>query len=465
MSQAMNSAMSGMNAGQQQITVASDNIANLNTTAYKESSMNFQDIFYQTKTAGTQGTGARGGTNPMQIGFGTIASSITKNFEPSTINTTGRTTDMALQGPGFFTLVDQDGLQYLTRAGNFSLDGNGFLTAPNGMMVLGTSNSTSYNGSKVPIRIPEAIQAEPKPREVGSLAGKNVVDLNATILPPISGGTFTVDAIVNNTKKSLEITIPDVTNMTMQEMVTEINKQLTDGDMGVTCTLTDGAIRFNMVENVAGDTPTELKFTGGTSTFVQATGISVTPLVPAAGGVPAHYDTDTLDYTVDVNPVSNANDAISKKSFTISDQGTIQITYSNGDKISVYEDPKDGTRRFQYLMSNGVKITGADCKVDPNILKPENLQLQFVNIANPEGLVATGANMYTTGPNSGRAIYSAASSNGVGALRTGGLEASNVDMSRQFSNMILAQRAIEANSRVFDTANTVLQTLVYLGRG
>ena len=76
-----------------------------------------------------------------------------------------------------------------------------------------------------------------------------------------------------------------------------------------------------------------------------------------------------------------------------------------------------------------------------------------------------GNNHYSVGPDPGDVVYSQGNDNGIGALVSGGLEASNVDLSLQFANMIMAQRGIEANSRVFDTANSILQTLVYLGRG
>ena len=98
-------------------------------------------------------------------------------------------------------------------------------------------------------------------------------------------------------------------------------------------------------------------------------------------------------------------------------------------------------------------------------MQPENLQFQLAAPRNYEGLVGQGNNLYSVGPDTGDVVYSQGNDNGIGALVSGGLEASNVDLSRQFSNMIMAQRGIEANSRVFDTANSILQTLVYLGRG
>lgn len=460
MSQAMNVSMTGMAAGQQQITVVSDNIANINTIAFKEYSANFQDIWYHTMTPGTAGMNGRGGKNPMQIGVGTTLSSISKNFEPSTINTTGKTADMAIQGQGFFTLMDEKGALYYTRAGNFTLDPDGYLCASNGYKVVGTNTSIGYASSTAEVKIPHLIDATPTPRDVADLAIQYVSDLNAA---KITGGDFTIDAMVGGTKVSIPINVPDPSTTSMQALADSITAELNAAGVGASCVLVDGAFRFVCDGSGGNPAPDKLNFIAdGTSNFVEVTGISV---AAKNDGPPVYYDTKPLDYTVDIKSVSDVGSALILKTYAVSSNGAIEATYSNGDKITVYVDPNDGTRRFKYTMSSGVEILGPDdCTANPKVLKPENLQMQFANVTNPEGLIAIGSNMYVRGPYTGDIIYSQGNANGIGELRTGGLETSNVDLARQFSNMILAQRAIEANSRVFDTANSVLQTLVYLGR-
>ncbi len=467
MSQAMSTAMSGMTAGQQQINVVADNIANINTVAFKESTVNFQDIWYETRTPGTASNNGKGGTNPMQIGVGTMLSSINKNFEPSTINTTGRTADMALQGKGWFTLMDEEGAIFYTRAGNFTLDPAGYLCAPNGYKVIGTNVNTAFTSSISEVKIPQTLEANPGPRDATTLANKTLNDLNGS---KISQGDFKINALIGGVSTPITINVPDPTTMTMQGLATSISNQLGAQDIAASCVLIDGG--FSFVLDTSGQTgtpgtqvPTSLNFVAGSSSFVQETQVSIAPLIDD-GVNPPHYDTKSLDYTVAISPVSDIRNTLSLRTFAVSINGTIEATYSNGDKITVYGDPNDGSRRFKYTMSNGVEILGPnDCVANPNILRPENLQMQFANVTNNEGLIAIGSNMFTRGPNSGDVVYSTADSNGIGAVRTGGLETSNVDMARQFSNMILAQRAIEANSRVFDTSNSILQTLVYLGRG
>lgn len=458
MSQAMNTAMSGINANQLHINLVADNIANLNTTAFKESQMTFKDVWYQTKTTGTAPSGTLGGTNPFQIGVGTSVAAITRNFEPNNINTTGRATDMALEGNGFFTVMDGEGNIFLTRDGNFTLDGQGNLVTSLGYKVLGTNSSLSLKSSDVPIQIPMAIEGGAYAQPSGIFADKNLEDLNNA---QISGGNFFITPTDSNgvTQNPIEITITG--NGTVQNMVNEINASLAAAApaTAMRAEIVDGALSFKLDGGAGGDVPKSVAFTAGTSNFVQETEIS--KINPNGGA----YTSTTIDYKVDVKPANDLSKSIAYKSMSVSNDGVIEVTYDNGDKITVWQDPQDGTKLFKYTTATGVKILGPkDVTADPNVLTAENLQIQCANVRNPEGLAGAGSNMYSLGPDSGEVVYGNANNNGVGNLRTGGLEASNVDLSRQFSNMIMAQRGIEANSRVFDTANNILQTLVYLGR-
>jgi flagellar hook protein FlgE len=122
-------ALSGLEAASQDLLVISNNLANLDTTAYKNQEANFQDFFYQ--MLGTDGAG-----NPTQIGAGSIIGSVISAFAQGTINTTGVSTDMAIQGNGFF--LEQNGTSTLyTRAGNFSQNASGYLVTSDGGYVLG----------------------------------------------------------------------------------------------------------------------------------------------------------------------------------------------------------------------------------------------------------------------------------------------------------------------------------------
>lgn len=465
MSNAMCIAMTGINAGQEAITVVSDNIANLNTTAFKESAISFQDIWYKTYTTGTSPTSSTGGTNPKQVGVGVMNSSITKNFDASTINTTGKTSDMAIQGDGFFTVMSPNGAIYYTRDGNFTLDSEGYLVTAAGYNVMGTNKSLTYESSSLKAKIPQSLETVVSPQGTDAFGIKKLTETNAA---DIIEGTFKVNVIkADDSVASATITIGDPAQTTVAALATQITTQLAAQNIDATCVAENGTLKFVITKDADAGTDLlkSMSFESGSSNFVQTTDIAWSSKVPATATTNSYYSTAVLDYCSEVKPVSSVDKATTLEAWSVSSSGVIEAKYSNGDAINVYLDENDKAYKFKYTTSTGVEITDKDVTSDPNVLEVGNMQLQFANVTNNQGLTAIGSNLYNTGPNCGRISYTTAGANGVGELTTGGLENSNVDMSRQFSNMLLAQRGIEANSRVFDTANSILQTLVYLGRG
>ncbi|MDQ1749168.1 MAG: flagellar hook protein FlgE [Pseudonocardiales bacterium] len=125
--------ISGLRAHQQMLDVASNNIANVNTTGYKSSSAMFESTLSQT-IAGAGAPGAQGGTNPTQVGLGVQLAGTETNFTQGSNQYTGRTSDLLINGDGFFQVKNKGQLNY-TRAGSFQLDAAGHLTAPDGSTV------------------------------------------------------------------------------------------------------------------------------------------------------------------------------------------------------------------------------------------------------------------------------------------------------------------------------------------
>ncbi|MGI6454269.1 MAG: flagellar hook-basal body complex protein [bacterium] len=131
---------SGLNAMSKNIDVIGNNIANVNTVGYRAGRATFDDVFYQTLYAGVGATGNRGGRNPMQLGTGAQLGSIDKVFTQGATQSTGRLLDLAVNGEGFFVLRNGAGQEFLTRAGNFSLDEEGFIVDPStGYKLIGRS--------------------------------------------------------------------------------------------------------------------------------------------------------------------------------------------------------------------------------------------------------------------------------------------------------------------------------------
>lgn len=130
--------LTGLNAMSQGIDVISNNIANLNTVGFRAGRASFDDLFYRTLSAGVGSTENRGGVNPRQLGHGVTTGSIDTIFTQGSVQSTGRLLDLSIQGDGFFVLRDGAGQEFLTRAGNFSLDNEGHIVDPaNGLRLIG----------------------------------------------------------------------------------------------------------------------------------------------------------------------------------------------------------------------------------------------------------------------------------------------------------------------------------------
>ena len=484
MTQALFTSMTGLNAGTEQLTVVSDNVANMNTTAYKTSRVDFQDIWYATKTTGTNSSRVSGGTNPYQVGVGVQCASITKDFSASSTNTTGRTEDMAITGDGWFTVQNSDGKVLLTRDGTFSLDENGFLCTAGGCKVLGMDQLESMTNSITPIKMPTSIKVVEDGTPKAQFGLYTSEDLNAigTSNTGFTNGEFTIYYAQNGTNPS-SITIDlstdldgnpiDISKYSMTGIKNLINDKINNDanaagkfsvDIGA------GTFIFTTAENVTLDFENSDDVRKATN-FINVLDVdNVTPSIDADGK--ATYTSKRLSVSAKIGQVDDITSPYTKNydSFSVGKDGLVTVTYGDGSVLSIKAN-ENGSTYFSYQNANGV-IIDADVNmnpesalyVDPDVLTKANMQLQLAKVVNNSGLVAEGNNMYSVGVNCGDVLYTAANVNGVGGVVTGALEASNVDLAQQFSNMILAQRLVQANSQVFSGANQLLETLVYLGQ-
>lgn len=519
MSQSLYTSMGGISAAQQQINVVSNNIANLNTTGFKESEVTFQDLFSTTMTAGNAPTVTTGGKNPVQVGLGVQVGSIARNFQSGTWVSTGRTTDMMIQGNGFYTVRSSDGQMFLTKAGNFTFDSSGDLVTTQGYKVVGADQVYNTISSTSNVNIPQKIVTDVVPN--AGMATKLLTDLNNS---QITSGDFTI----NVTPKGGGIPLPvnivlTPADNTMALVTTAINNQLGDAatkatndaataqglvdaatttkqqalddlaagnidqatcdaivavqdpiintQTAIVTAKTAEAASMSNVSAVCDDTTggtiqfkmdgveaTKLEFIPGTSNFVIATQLG------SSSNIGNTYTSKVLDFNVNVTPVTALTSAVSVSNYTIAPDGSIEATYSNGDKLTIETAADKSAFQFKYTTSTGVIIRGTDVHVNPGVAKPANFQLQLANVVNPEGLVSMGGNLFMTGPNAGDMLFTVGGAMGVGQIKSGGLESSNVDLSKQLSDMILAQRSVQANSRVFSTTSSIMQTLVQLGQ-
>jgi flagellar hook protein FlgE len=392
------SGISGLRSHQTMLDVTGNNIANVNTTGFKASQIQFQDTLSQMLNAASGAQDGVGGQNPAQVGLGVQVAGITTNFTQGAAQLTGRSTDMMISGDGFF-VVRQGTQQYYTRAGSFDFDSTGQMVLPgDGAIVQGWAAENGVIDTARPvgdIRV-----------GVGT-----VMPARATTRTPFAG---------NIQADAKEGTVKTVTVKAYDAIGTarEVELTLTKGATGWTMSATDGTATYPTTALTfdAAGALTWTDATSGDATFdlggvtVDLTGITgMSGVDTVAAGKQDGYAAGILE------------------SFSLGSDGTINGSFSNG-------------------------------------LKQDLGRIAMASFTNPSGLSKAGGSLFTTTVNSGDPQVGAAGTGGRGTLSAGSLEMSNVDLSTEFTQLIIAQRGFQANSRVITTSDEVLQELVNLKR-
>ena len=432
MSQALHTSSTGINAGQQQINVIANNVANINTTAFKAANMTFETLYSKNLSYGSAATNEGGGTNPKQIGLGVKVGGITRNFTSGDFVSTGRDMDLMISGNGFFVVQDSEGKLYYTRDGVFSTDSEGNVVTQSGMKVVAAQSPYSNSSSGETVQVPKNLRAE----VLGDpgLATKTISQLNNASIT-----TGTIDVKVGDADYTLTVPKGDPT---IQSIIDSFNQSL-DGS-GVTFSITgDGRISYT------GD----IEFVDAESNFVGQTGIS--------NSNPSKQINQVVNLSEMVN--YNDNNTITLMSTTVDENGIIAATYSDGSILTQYVDDTYAVH-WKYTTSQGVTIRGNDVQAEGTSIANSNFVIELATMVNEEGLVSVNNNLWEWGADVGEVYYGMAGEVSFGSIESGGYEGSNVDIAAELTNMITAQRMIQMNSRVFSTASSVMETLAYLGQ-
>jgi len=471
-------ALSGLEADSTALNTIANNLANLNTVAYKGQTTSFEDLFHQQ-------LGESGAGDPIQVGSGTKVGSTTTDFSEGTLlpDADGNTSDMALDGNGFF-LVEQNGQQSLTRAGNFTVANNGSLTTQDGQSVLGypaTAGVVNTNAKPQPIMLP--VDA------TGAQATQNIsvtVNLNSE---DAVGTTFTTPVTVyDSLGKSYQATI------TYDKTATNVwnySVALPPGD-GFPSFGTWGSVSFDTSGNLihpqqASWDPSMTVSVG--STFVDSNGnLEKVTSISGTGttGVTAPaWGTTQGATTVDnagANQVVWTN--VGPPSFIPSPVEFVGLTDGASDLSFQWNFAGAGTSPLitQLASANSNGATTHDgfpsgsytgFTVDPSGVIQAQFsngntetvgQVAVANVANEQGLVSVGGNNFETTTASGQAIAGVPGTGGRGLVDDSTLEQSNVNISTEFSNLIVAQRAFEANAKTISTFDTISQDVIAMVR-
>lgn len=404
MMRSMFSGVSGLRAHQLQMDVIGNNISNVNTVGYKSSRVTFQEVYSQTlKSATGPAAGGRGGSNPQQVGLGVAVGTIDVLHTRSGAQRTDKATDLSIEGDGFF--VVSDGVSnFYTRAGNFDVDRLGNLTAPGGLTVLGWQAGEPT--SVAPRAINLAGLSMPA-RQTGELTFNG--NLNAdNQIGDIENYTISLfDSLGREHKLELEFTKTGVNSWSL-DILEGATYNLGDFSPREITFNDDGSIAQGSIGDVS------LTFDGGAAPMNNVI-IDFTKLTQSAGKT--HIKGQQLGgYTAGVI-----------ESISIDSNGVVTGLYTNGQA-------------------------------------QEEWRIAMAHFTNPAGLVKLGGNLFQQTTNSGEVDLGLAGDGGRGVLNPGSLEMSNVDLAKEFTDMIIAQRGFQANSRIITTSDELLQELVNLKR-
>lgn len=414
MMRSMNSAVSALRNHQMRMDVIGNNIANVNTIGYKSSRVTFKDSLSQILRGASGPDATRGGTNPQQVGLGMDLSSVDSLFTTGVPDRTDRGLDVMVNGEGFF-MVSADGTDngvFYTRAGNFDIDEDGNMVNADGLRVLGyQADDSGVVGTVVGgIKVPLADSIPP-------IATKNVImegnlDARAVITAPPSASRTT------------EITVTDSLG-TSHKISVAFTKGTTTNEWSMTLT-PDGASTLDT-------TTATLNFNPQGKLILPAAALNVTLSNLGNGASDVAFDLDLSALT------------------QYGSDSSALMRSQNGSPVGVLTSYAIGQKgEVEGVFSNGrTKILG---------------QIATSIFANPAGLVKMGGNLYRSSANSGDAQVNKPGTGGNGGLQPGALEMSNVDLGKEFTNMIVTQRGFQANSRVISTTDQMLEELVNLKR-
>lgn len=429
MLQALLSGIASIKAQQTRMNVIGNNLANVNTTAYKSSSVTFQDMIDQTITGASKPNATVGGRNPIQFGLGVAVAGTNIDNGQGSLNATNRPTDLAIQGNGYFMVGNGSQVSY-TRDGSFGLDANGDLVQrATGQRVLGWSADGSGNvdttvpvgGSSwlnVPLGRLNAVQGTTQVTLAGNLNASSLATDSWTTQVRVYdslGGSHDLTIVFDN-RTTPPTGTPPTGAVSSWEWQAYEGTATTGTPIGDSTTAGNSPLYFDSTGNNVG---------GATQTIT----VPAAPSGASAFNVTLNLGTiEQLNTTTQVSASDqNGFPPGSLQGFSIGNDGVITGTFTNGL-----------TRTLG--------------------------QIGITNFPNPDGLESLGSNLWRNTDNSGLAVVGTAGSGGRGSINAGFLEQSNVDIGSEFTDLIVTQRGFQANTKVVTTVDEMLQNLIDMKR-
>jgi flagellar hook protein FlgE len=414
----MRTGTAGMNSQASRLGTVADNIANANTTGYKKAKTEFSTLVLPA-TAGAYNSGSI--TPNVRYGIS----------EQGALEFTSSSTDLAISGDGFFVVEDATGQPFLTRAGSFTPDGDGFLVNAAGYKLLGADYT---NGSPVPV--------------VNGFDGLVPVNVSSQGLTAIAStsGTFTANLDDRADAVTVAANLPSANDATAE--YTSKSSLVAYDDKGA-----EVLLDFYYTKTGAN--------TWEVSVFDKATGAATTSFPYTSPALA----TATLDFESTSGSLTGAS--ASSIAFTVPGGSAMTVDLSDMTELAyefsvskgtVNGQPPNATTSVEISADGTVYANYANGELDPIF------RIAMADVPSPDKLKPVSGNVYTQGVDSGVVITGFAGSNGFGTIQSGALEGSNVDIAEELTTMIESQRSYTANSKVFQTGSDLMDVLVNLKR-
>ena len=400
------SAVSGLNTYGNAMSVIGNNIANVGTVGFKSSSTSFADLV---------SASLGGGSTTGQVGLGVFLNDVQTSFTQGSLSNTGNTLDLAIDGNGFFQLADNAGTVSYSRAGQFKVNNLGQIVDPSGRFLQGYQATTT-----------------------GVVLGTvgNITLSTATIAPQATG-TATVEANLNaaSTVPTAAFDVTDATTYNFSNGITVYDTLGSQHQLRMYYVKDVAANTWNLHSQIDGGATTAQTDLVFNSSGVLTGGGAQTFTLPIAGGAAT-----PLTVAMDFSAITQFGSASN-----LTNQTQDGFTSGSFQSLSI-----DSEGRVVAQFTNGQTRTLA--------------QVVLSRFTNPDGLTRSGENGFAETVDSGAPLAGAPTNNGLGRLISQTIEQSNVDLGKEFVDMIITQRAFQANSRAITTSDEMLQELVNLKR-
>ncbi len=508
MIRSLSTGVTGLKAFQEALSITSNNITNSQTVGHKGQKASFEDLVYSQTKPGSKSTDSYAGVNPMDIGSGVTMSGVKTNLAQGAITNTGGKTDVAIEGNGYFMVGDANGNNILyTRKGSFTADK--YLTTEGGQYVLGWGVN-SLTGELDTTTVPSRIEIPMDQVIPGEATTKATVKGNIDYDTAVGESVRTQFPAYDAMGKRTDITVELVSNGKNASGENEYSYVAMPSDIKKTDVIQNAML--NVKDNIGNLNAGEYKINAQQNS-VDSSKMDIT--ITGPGGLNLSQTIDNIDQTFTMKngtkdfitldlkkitgttPTSELNTSIfigeaGKMTFDATGKMS-SVTNDGGDAVPtvVYDSPATGQSVNIELNLNGLTLYATDSALrtedvngkaaamikdfsvtDDGILVgqysdgsiKELGQIALAVFDNPQGLTRAGASNYSQTPASGEPEIARSGDVGAGRIRANSLESSNVDLSQEFVDLMVYQKAFQANTKIIQVSDEVIDGIVNLIR-